>query len=285
MSGDSTTRRLSNCIRLSLRTLIVVVLVIGVWLRCIVRNAGIQRDAVSAIHKARGGVSYDWQWENGRFKRGGRPWWPKWLLDHVGVDYCGNVVAVGDIHATDADMIQIGNLGRLESFNLGGPNEVTDDGLANLERLKYLKSLDLSSFLIGDAGLAHLKGLTGLESLMLTHAKVGDAGLGHLTGLKRLKFLCLTATNVTDAGLVHLKGLVNLESLNLMHTRVSDAGLKHLRGMKRLTYLSVADTMVTEAGIRRLQELLPKLQMNQPVEALHSSSERSRLDKPHLRSD
>ncbi len=58
------------------------------------------RDAVSAIQKARGGVSYDWQWGNGRLKRGARPLWPKWLLDRVSVDYFRNVVAVGDIHAT-----------------------------------------------------------------------------------------------------------------------------------------------------------------------------------------
>ena len=170
----------------------------------------------------------------------------------------GNVVGGSVISMRpDADMIHIRNLGRLESFRLGGPNEVTDDGLANLERLNYLKSLDLSSFLIGDAGLAHLKGLTGLESLMLTYAKVGDTGLGHLTGLTRLNFLCLTATHVGDPGLAHLTGLANLEVLYLNETRISDAGLTSIKEMTRLKYLNVVATKVTEAGLMELRRSLP----------------------------
>lgn len=257
MYDESIPRPSKSYLRLSLRTLIVVVLVIGVWLGWIVRNAGIQRDAVSAIQKARGGVSYDWQWENGRFKRGASPWWPKWLSDCVGVDYFGNVVAVGDIHATDADMIHVGNLARLEDLRLGGPNEVTDDGVANVERLTCLKSLDLSGFFIGDAGIAHLGAITGLESLSLTFQKISDSGLEHLEGLKRLNFLVLSETNITDAGLAHLKGLTSLETLYLGGTKISDAGLTYIKGLTRLKYLNVVATKVTEAGLEELRRALP----------------------------
>ncbi len=53
-------------LRFSVRGLIVVVLVIGAWLGWLVRSARIQREAVAAIEHARGSVSYDWEWANGK---------------------------------------------------------------------------------------------------------------------------------------------------------------------------------------------------------------------------
>jgi hypothetical protein len=258
MSDESISRPYWSQLRFSLRTLIVVVLVIGVWLGRTVRNAGIQREAVAAIARAGGGVCYDWQWEDGRFKRRGRPWWPTWLTDRVGVDYFYNVVAVSGIHATNLDMIQVGRLGRLESLTLGGPNEVTDDGLAKIEKLIGLKTLDVSGFLISDVGLAHLRGLVDLENLTLMHAKISEAGLAHLKGLTRLKYLVLSCTHLTDAGLSHLKGLTSVEVLYLSDTKVSDAGLAYLKGLTRLIYLNLAGTRVTDAGLKELRGWLPR---------------------------
>jgi hypothetical protein len=72
--------------RFSLRGLLVLVLLIGGglgWLRS-VRD---QRDAVAAIQKARGRVSYDWQWNDGGSTPNGEPLWPRWLVNRVGVDF------------------------------------------------------------------------------------------------------------------------------------------------------------------------------------------------------
>jgi hypothetical protein len=53
-------------LRFSVRGLIVVVLVIGIWMGWLVRSATIQREAVAAIQKNAGGfVIYNWQWNNG----------------------------------------------------------------------------------------------------------------------------------------------------------------------------------------------------------------------------
>ena len=52
----------------------------------------------------------------------------------LGPDYFGNVLSVSFTHrATDADLIHLGNLKRLERLDLYG-SSVTDRGLANLER-------------------------------------------------------------------------------------------------------------------------------------------------------
>jgi hypothetical protein len=81
-------------LRFSLRGLIVLVLVIGLWFGLIVRPAHVQRDAVVAITKAHGSVKYDWEWSNGNAIPGGKPWAPEWLVDLIGVDYFGHVTQV-----------------------------------------------------------------------------------------------------------------------------------------------------------------------------------------------
>ncbi len=57
---------------------------------------------------------------------------------------------------------------------------------------------------VTDAGLAHLNKLKALETLDLYRSNITDAGLEHVRGLKRLKFLMLQSTYITDAGLMHL---------------------------------------------------------------------------------
>ena len=53
---------------------------------------------------------------------------------------------------------------------------------------------------VTDAGLANLEGLTKLQSLNLAKTKVTDAGLEHLKTLTALRSLDVSETAVTDAG-------------------------------------------------------------------------------------
>jgi hypothetical protein len=61
-------------LRFSVRGLIVPVLVIGAGLGCVVRSARIQREAVAAIQRAGGSVTYGWEWNNGNTVPRGKPW-------------------------------------------------------------------------------------------------------------------------------------------------------------------------------------------------------------------
>jgi internalin A len=194
-------------LRFSVRGLIVVVLLIGVWLGWLVRSARIQHEAVAAIEKVGGSVSYDWGWSNGKSIPGGKPWAPRWFVDLIGVDYFGHVTIAWlspPLNATNATLAAVGRLTRLERLVLIGTSA-------------------------DDAGLAHLKGLAKLSSLNLGFTQVTDAGLAHLKGLNNLSILTLRGTNVTDAGLAHLKGLGKLSSLNLSFTHVKDAGIAELK--------------------------------------------------------
>ena len=81
----------------SLRGMIVLVIVVGVflgWMVRVVRTTHAQRDAVTAIKRVQGQVSYDWEWSNGKPIPGGKPFTPKWLVDFIGDDYFGHVTEV-----------------------------------------------------------------------------------------------------------------------------------------------------------------------------------------------
>jgi len=97
------------------------VLLIGAGLGWLVRSAHVQRDAVAAIRRAGGSVSYDWEWNNGKSVPGGKPWAPKWLVDLIGVDYFAHVTSVRLKPAlTDEAIEEVGHLTQLERLQLVG---------------------------------------------------------------------------------------------------------------------------------------------------------------------
>ena len=248
--------------RLSLRALMILVLIMGGALGWIVRSAQVQREAVAAIQKAGGRVWYEpWDYKNGRPIRGGKPWWPKWLVGLVGVDYFGTVRLV--LHrgkGSDGELAQIGRLTGLRELNLS-LTSVSDAGLAHLKRLTGLTwmQLDLQESAVTDAGLAHIRKVPGIQQLDLTGTMVSDAGLAQLRGLTGLQDLILNGTKVTGAGMTHLSGLTGLRCLSLRDSAVNDTGLKHLEGLVGLKELDLGGTSVSDSGVRQLQRAISKV--------------------------
>jgi hypothetical protein len=118
--------------------------------------------------------------------------------------------------------------------------------------------VDFSGTQVTDVGLAHLQRLTHLRWLSLNYTHVTDAGLGHLRSLTGLRWLDLSGTQITDAGLANLQSLTGLQSLRLNGTIVTDAGLAHLRTMTSLSTLLLNGTHVTDDGVAQLEQALPK---------------------------
>ena len=151
------------------------------WIARVVRTGQVQRRAVAAIYQAGGWVVYDTDWDERQNTSTWKPRLPKWLVDQVGVDYCGNVVFI-NLH-----------------------DRGTDQVLTHVARLKHLKQLHRPGFAVTDAGLVHLGKLSDLQFLSLDDTQVTDAGLAQLKGLSRLKWLKITRTRVTDAGIAGLQ--------------------------------------------------------------------------------
>ena len=200
-------------LQFSLRTLMVLVLIIGAglgWVGMKLRRARAQREDVGEIEKLGGTVLYD------------RPFRQSdWQRDLFGAD----VVSHPDKVYFLKDRLADGDLPGLR---------------AHLQRLPQVKELVFAEARITDAGLVEVAALPQLESLAFLKVHVTDAGLVHLQRLTQLRRLSLFASQVTDAGLVCLQELPQLRQLGLDDTQVTDAGLVHLRGLTRLERLYLA---------------------------------------------
>jgi hypothetical protein len=256
-TAPTTTTPCRRWLQFSLRTLLVLMLVLGAglgWLAHEAERARAQRKLAAAIEQLGGRVEY--RAVSGGMIRIVVVWWGKLL----GEDLSGDATYVHFRGAlvSDAGLAHLQGLTQLQAIDLHN-SQVSDAGVAHLRGMSQLRALGLWETQVSDAGLAHLRGLTQLQQLFLDDTQVGDAGLAHLRGLKRLQRLDLNNTQVSDAGLVHLRGLTQLQVLFLDNTQVSDAGLVYLQGLTQLRWLSVRNTKVTEAGVAELQKALPNL--------------------------
>jgi Leucine-rich repeat (LRR) protein len=196
--------------RFSLRTLLVLVTMAGAgfgWLGMKMRQAQRQKEAVEAIQKLGGVVTFDYEEDsNGKLIDPPTPPGPAWLRDLLGDGFFANVTKV---HGLAANF----------------PDEAT----VHLQELRKLKNLDLNFTDVTDVGLADLQGLTDLQSLDLAHTQVTDDGLVHVQSLRNMQWLSLTKTEITDAGVLHLKSLIHLRDLYLLDTQVSNECCKELQ--------------------------------------------------------
>jgi hypothetical protein len=143
-----------SALRISVGGMMLAILVVGAWLGLMVESAQIQREAVAAIRSKNGRVYYEWDDVAGKHVPFGKPWWPQWVVDRVGVDLLGNIVnAYLGPEGTDAELVRALQLDGLEYLDISKAR-VTDAGLEGLGRLSGLKRLDIHNTRITDAGLA-----------------------------------------------------------------------------------------------------------------------------------
>ena len=157
----------------SLRTLLLALTAVCVWLGWTVPRANEQGKAVEWVRKMGGTVWYDYEVdEDGDAINAidaAEPPGPKWLRDSLGVDYFQNVSAVYLVSKPVSDLTP----------------------LAGLNNLQYL---ELSITEVCD--VTALAGFTKLRWLHLNHTQVSD--LTPLAGLNKLRFLDLDNTPVGE---------------------------------------------------------------------------------------
>ena len=99
---------------------------------------------------------------------------------------------------------------------------IEDDGARQIARLANLESLNLAETWIGGTGLAELSKLKHLKSLNLRFCRrLRSADLAPLVELPALEDLRLTDCRINDAAVDTLKKLTNLRTLNLNGTGMS----------------------------------------------------------------
>lgn len=268
-----------HCLRFSLRSMLVVLTVLGVWLGLQVNRANTQRRIVKWVTENGGWVDYDWfmgedydydygfvlgNEPSGTFQPPG----PIWIRRLIGDEYFQSVVVVDAPHAELQDLSPLVKLTTLKVLYLKGTliNNVSPlSSLTQLENLnledtsvreiyalaslKELKCLNLSHTAVSD--FTSLSCLSKLEWLALVGTQIEDTS--PLANLTELKWLFLSDTKVAD--LSPLADLVSLERLVLDRTLVKD--LTPLGDLTSLSYLYIVGAPVSNQEVLELRQALP----------------------------
>lgn len=233
----------------SLLGLVATVALVSNWLAIDLRRATRQREAVDAIRDEGGSALYEHDFVASANLSQSR----KKVVTSLPN---GGTVIMWKIERQEPDWLST----FLDSnffYNVVLVEVKTDAGLAKIDALTHLKTLDLSDRHVTDAGLEHLKGLSQLEYLDLWRTPITDGGVGHLSGLDQLQWLDLSHTKITDAALQRLAKLSELRLLNLSTNAITDAGLMQLHGLTHLQTLKLFGTQVTAEGVASLRRVLP----------------------------
>jgi len=129
------------------------------------------------------------------------------------------------------------DLRQLETLGFYMCEGINDEGiqhLANLTGLKYLRIYSerrpsKPQLCVTDTGLARLEKLVKLETLDLFGHDLSDASLGVLTRMTELRELALSGQGFTDVGLEGLARLPKLRNLRLFETAVTANGVAALK--------------------------------------------------------
>jgi len=278
----------SRWFRFSLRTLLLLIAVLCVWLGIQVNAAHRQKAAVEAILRAGGSVGYTYQLRpDGTFRspypefslfyidRNAPTPGPAWLRKLIGDDYFRTAVQV-QIPITDEDAAKaaINAMARLPTIRgvslvaFKRDCKIQDRDLAPLGRLNKLQRLSLRDLEVSGEFFSQLSNPGGIIQLQVMGVPldIDDAAMAHIGKMTNLENLVLLNCNrVTDAGLAHLCKLSRLRELSLQYFgSITDAGLKHLARLNQLTYVVVAHSQVTADGIRELQKSLPTCHITAP---------------------
>jgi hypothetical protein len=215
----------------SLRTLLLFITLFACacsWFAVKNQQAKKQKAAVEKLRSFGYTICYDYEHYSTEQGYDKTPPTPQWILNFTGIDFFYNVYSVGHAKSlpayhkqktpalTDADMAIFEQLPQLRCLYLnnyyGSPPEITDLGMAQLEKLRFLELLSLTETSVTNESLKHIKTLTNLEYLYLNDTPVTDEGILVLRELKKLQHLYVRRTKVTDAGISDLqKALPNLE--------------------------------------------------------------------------
>jgi Leucine rich repeat/Leucine Rich repeat len=243
-------------LRMSVRTLMIVVFLLAGGLGWVVHLAHVQRDAIAAIRSGGGDTTYNWQLKRSpdghrRLNPKARPRAPKWLIDSLGPDFFGHVelVRLGPRNQLEV-MKHLGELDRLRGLTFFTGIDLTP-----------LASATLSS--LPNTGLSRFKGFWNLATADQSPPQVDGANFKYLKHMTRLEYLNLPGNvSVTDDDLANFRKLNSLRRLELRDPRVTDLGLAALKEMTKLEYLELESTQVTGAGLRSLRAMTALSHLN-----------------------
>ncbi len=270
MTEPITNRR--RWFRYSMRTMLVVVTLLCIWLGLVVSRAERQRRAVAALRDMRARVDYD----TTTMTPGGPPTHWRWLRTWLGDDYFDNVIEVFMFRDADDEFLQrVGDLQGLKSLYFRG-TQVTDEGLAPIARLPHLERLSFDADDVTDNGMRILARAPALRQLGIGAPQVTDQGVKAICQLDSLENLGLQDTQVTEAGLRYIGTLKHLQNFGISEEEIAggsdlqaiDDGLKYIAALPNLRNLTLHTSRVTDQGLAQLA----RSKRSAPTRSTHSKT-------------
>jgi hypothetical protein len=270
--------------RFSIRSLLLLVVLIAIPLALKVNQVHHQRLVVAELRKLKVLVAFDYNRPNpfshvidpqGHSHWGTRvaePFGPKWLRNILGDDFFSEVTDIltpgENLEVTDDTLNLIATLRSPRSINIQS-DHISDEGFRHLATLGQLEDLCIVARSITDAGLTHLGKLTQLNSLTLyfdsPHPPT-NAGFSHLLKLQNLTWLAVGEVEITDGGLESIARLKKLQYLELNSPLITDAGIMHLKNTPNLREAQLFCDEVTKDGMEKLRKALPNCAVGSLVE-------------------
>jgi Leucine-rich repeat (LRR) protein len=166
-------------------------------------------------------------------------------LSHLkGLDSLEELSITGKEAWSAADLTCLESLRGVKALSIMGP-QVTDQGLASINKLEQLERLDLAGTPVTRSGLSQLTGLKNLRDLnveMWPESRLGNAA-GELTldlsTLGSLERLRLSGLLLREADVASVANLRHLEEVTIDASVLPGRSLRYLTGLSELNYLSV----------------------------------------------
>ncbi|MEX2142884.1 MAG: hypothetical protein WD894_26745 [Pirellulales bacterium] len=228
-------------LRFSLRTMLIVITVLSVWLGVKVDQARKQKRAVDTLRAFGADIRYEHhRGKNGLLHNADNELnVPAWARQLCGDDFFQTVRGIYFL--------------QLQRPKQTRPHRITDEELKCLADLPHLERLYIDNAPITDAGLAHLRHPEYLREVNLRQTKVGDDFVRRLSDSERLQVLVLDGTKVTDESLAELSGVATLLSLSLEGTKTGDRALAAFAERELVVLRPGSQT--TDAGLQQFKTL------------------------------
>lgn len=177
-------KSLRRWFQIRIRTLLLMVVGLSVWLAIVNSQANRQRRAVARIKAAGGLVGYDYEVDANFNRRTDNPAppGPDWLRNVIGVDYFSTVIFVSFPTATDQSLAAVTDLPNLRGLELTDDIKLTDAELACVNNLPKLEALYIDGCSnVSDKSIKHLQGSKHLTMLIALQTSISLDGMRELT--------------------------------------------------------------------------------------------------------